>query len=385
MEEVGHRHVHALLLMCLFVPVLGQGSEEHTCPPEDYSPKAGVCCNKCHPGFKLVETCNATGQRSNCVPCPQRQFMDKKNFFRYCRTCRRCKEIKKEYEISACTAESNTVCQCKDGYYRYNIDAETYECRKCSQCPSDEEEKHICTPLNNTVCECKKSFYRVNKKCQPCKTCSSQCPEWCSSATTLTTTGDPDKVFLVNLIAGIGVLSLVLLVVVVLITYLVTKRFTQNKQLTTPSQPVDTSPETSMFLISQDEAPYSPDLNAVPEDHVGGHQPSNLPDCVPLEINISELIYTVLDLVSVPQVKQLVRLLGVRDTEIEQAEMDYRHCREANYQMLRIWAERGAGPSGAGRGGILLHGPLLEELLEKLRVMALGGVAEQLEDTFGIQ
>lgn len=58
--------------------------------------------------------------------------------------------------------------------------------------------------------------------------------------------GDPDKVFLVNLIAGIGVLSLVLLVVVVLITYLVTKRFTQNKQLTTPSQPVDTSPETSM-------------------------------------------------------------------------------------------------------------------------------------------
>lgn len=93
----------------------------------------------------------------------------------------------------------------------------------------------------------------------------------------------------------------------------------------------------------------------------------------------------VLDLVSVPQVKQLVRLLGVRDTEIEQAEMDYRHCREANYQMLRIWAERGAGPSGAGRGGILLHGPLLEELLEKLRVMALGGVAEELEDTFGIQ
>uniref|UniRef100_A0A3P8WWS5 Tumor necrosis factor receptor superfamily, member 1a n=1 Tax=Cynoglossus semilaevis TaxID=244447 RepID=A0A3P8WWS5_CYNSE len=360
-----------LVLQCLFVPVLGQGSEEHTCPPEDYSPKAGVCCNKCHPGFKLVETCNATGQRSNCVPCPQRQFMDKKNFFRYCRTCRRCKEIKKEYEISACTAESNTVCQCKDGYYRYNIDAETYECRKCSQCPSDEEEKHICTPLNNTVCECKKSFYRVNKKCQP--------------------SGDPDKVFLVNLIAGIGVLSLVLLVVVVLITYLVTKRFTQNKQLTTPSQPVDTSPETSMV---QRDLQTTTDffffsnlfLNLFFSSFFSSvfDQPGR-GSVQPRPERLSELIYTVLDLVSVPQVKQLVRLLGVRDTEIEQAEMDYRHCREANYQMLRIWAERGAGPSGAGRGGILLHGPLLEELLEKLRVMALGGVAEQLEDTFGIQ
>lgn len=49
-------------------------------------------------------------------------------------------------------------------------------------------------------------------------------------------------------------------------------------------------PFSHQFLISQDEAPYSPDLNAVPEDHVGGHQPSNLPDCVPLEIN-SEYIW----------------------------------------------------------------------------------------------
>lgn len=88
-----------------------------------------------------------------------------------------------------------------------------------------------------------------------------------------------------------------------------------------------------------------------------------------------------LDLVPVLQVKQLVRSLGVTDTEIEQAEMDYRSCREAHYQMLRVWASR----SGRGGHGGMLHRPLLKELLEKLRMMNLGKAAEELETKYGIQ
>lgn len=97
--------------------------------------------------------------------------------------------------------------------------------------------------------------------------------------------------------------------------------------------------------------------------------------------SVSDLIYTVLDLVPVLQVKQLVRSLGVRDIEIEQAELDHRSCREARYQMLRVWAERG---SHAGRGG-MLHWPLLQELLDELRKMHLGWAAEELETKYGIQ
>lgn len=82
------------------------------------------------------------------------------------------------------------------------------------------------------------------------------------------------------------------------------------------------------------------------------------------------------------QVKQLVRTLGVKDTEIEQAEMDHRSCREAHYQMLRVWAERG---SRAGRGGgRMLYRPLLEELLDQLRKIHLGQAAEELETKYGI-
>lgn len=101
-----------------------------------------------------------------------------------------------------------------------------------------------------------------------------------------------------------------------------------------------------------------------------------------LLLSVSDLIYTVLDLVPVLQVKQLVRCLGVTDTEIEQAELDYRSCREARYQMLRVWAERGS--HAGGRGG-MLHRPLLQELLDELRKMHLGRAAEELETKYGIQ
>lgn len=138
----------------------------------------------------------------------------------------------------------------------------------------------------------------------------------------------------------------------------------------------------------------------------------NLPDCVPLEIRsklgallgficsklskivdprhqspsppaVPDLIYTVLDLVPVVRVKELVRSLGVRDTVIEQAEMDHRQCREAQYQMLRVWAESGSHAAGGGRGD-MLHLSLVKELLDKLRQMHLGGTAEELETKYGI-
>lgn len=122
-------------------------------------------------------------------------------------------------------------------------------------------------------------------------------------------------------------------------------------------------------------------VTEVPQTSVAQVETSKLPDCVPLEINLSELIYAVLDLVPVVQVKQLVRCLGVTDTEIEQAEMDHRSCREAHYQMLRVWALHSGG---GGRGG-MLHRPLFNELLEKLRNMHLGKAAEELETKYGIQ
>ncbi|XP_034467019.1 tumor necrosis factor receptor superfamily member 1A [Hippoglossus hippoglossus] len=394
MEEAGHRGRRnknppvgtILLLMCMVVPTLAYlPSSESTCPTDDYSPGKGICCNKCLPGNKLVEVCNATGHRSKCAPCPAGQFMDKINYSTTCRACSVCKATKNEKTLKNCEKDQNTICQCYDGHYRSYIDSVTYECRKCAQCGPNEKEKQNCTNLTNTVCECKENYYRVKKTCEPCKSCTSECNHGCPLPSLNPNGNDRGEQFFTNIIAGVVAVALVLLVLVALITHVVTKRTIKKKWAQPSSQPTADSPDSSeVVLICSEGCSDNSSVEVTPNSSVSDQLPPNLPDCVPLEIETSDLIYSVLDLVSALQVKQLVRTLGVRDTEIEQAELDHRPCREAHYQMLRLWAERVSRADGGGQSG-MLHWPLLQELLDKLRTMRLGGVAEELETKYSFQ
>nr|XP_015805692.2 tumor necrosis factor receptor superfamily member 1A isoform X2 [Nothobranchius furzeri] len=358
------------------------------CPVGDYENKDGICCNKCPAGFKLVAECHSEGHRSNCTPCPARQFSDQINNAFQCRKCKTCR-ARNEVEDSPCRAAQNTICGCKVGYYKNHIDSETVECLKCSRCKPDETEEHACTRERDTVCGCKENFYRVRNKCEPCRNCTTGCSQHCMLE--VATEGErqpgpePKNHLLINLVAGSVVVVLVLLALVVLVTFLATKRFTKKKMPTLSSQTSEVSVESGKhLLICAEGPPQSICLKAAAQNPVGELELSKLPDCVPLEIKIPELIYAVLDLVPVLQVKQLVRCLGVKDTEIERAEMDHRSCREAHYQMLRVWAQKGSQELGGGRGE-MLHRPLLEELLDKLRQMHLGRAAEELETKYSIQ
>ncbi|KAK5891808.1 hypothetical protein CesoFtcFv8_012246 [Champsocephalus esox] len=379
-----------LLPMCMFLTALTLVSEAKTCPAGDYDNDNGVCCNKCLRGFRLVDMCLSNNTRSNCEECPKRHYTDQENYSRTCRRCRICKASNHDVEISPCKADRNTVCRCEDGYYKFIIDTEKYECRKCSSCKPNEIVKRTCTPEDNTVCECKEKYYKVKgRTCEPCKTCTSvECQHHCLPITTETKAPDHRNDHLINIIAGVAVGSLVLMVLVLLVTYMVTKRCIKKKMQQKTSQESDPCPESGeQFLTLIESADIQSD-KALPLSAVSDQEPPNLPDCVPLEVKIPELIYTVLDLVPVLQVKQLVRTLGVTDTEIEQAEVDHRSCREAHYQMLRVWAEKGARSGGGGGGGgrgTMLHWPLLQELLDQLRKMHLGRAAEELETKYGIQ
>uniref|UniRef100_A0A1A7Z3M1 Tumor necrosis factor receptor superfamily, member 1A n=1 Tax=Iconisemion striatum TaxID=60296 RepID=A0A1A7Z3M1_9TELE len=380
----GRPSIILLLFECTFIFASTLNPGSLSCPVGDYENKDGVCCNKCPAGFKLVEECRSDGHRSNCTPCPPQQFSDQINNAFQCRKCRTCKESRNERRISACKSTQNTICGCKEGYYKSHIDSETVECLKCSKCKLDETKEEPCTEEKNTVCGCKENFYRVGNKCEPCRNCTTGCSQHCMSEVKKPDP-KPNNNLLLNVVAGCVVVVLVLLVLVVLITFLATKRFTKKKMLSLSSQPSDVSVESvKHLLISAEGPPENICLKAAAQSPVGELELSMLPDCIPLEIKIPELIYAVLDLVPVLQVKQLVRCLGVRDTEIEQAEMDNRSCREAYYQMLRVWAERGSQELGGGRGE-MLHRPLLEELLDKLRQMHLGRAAEELETKYPIQ
>ncbi|KAM8868970.1 tumor necrosis factor receptor superfamily member 1A isoform 2-T2 [Spinachia spinachia] len=371
-----------LVLMCMSIPTLTLSKPtEQPCPHGDYDAQNGICCNKCSRGYKLLEKCNATGQRSKCQICPDEEYTDQENFFPNCLRCRTCKV--KEVLVSACQRTQNTVCRCKDGYYKSAIDSLAYDCRPCSVCRENKREKRTCTPEKDTECECMENYYRAKSKCKLCTNCTTECQHHCSTAPprleNLQLHSSTNHQYLMKIIGVVAVVAAVSLTLVVLVTYVATKRFTKKKLLKRCSLPSDGSPDPCEVLVHTEEHSDNTAVKAAPQSPVSEQEPSNLPDCIPLEIKIPDLIYTVLDLVPVLQVKQLVRCLGVKDTEIEQAETDHRSCREAHYQMLRVWAERGS------RAGAMMHWPLLQELLDELGKMHLGHAAEELETKYGIQ
>lgn len=280
--------------------------------------------------------------------------------------------------VTPCKSNQNTVCRCEKGYYRSNIDSQNYQCLKCRRCDHPEKESQECTPEKNTVCQCEDNYYRHNKTCELCSKCSGECKSHCLVTLTSSKADESTKGFLYNSI-GVATAGLTLLLLVAAVTHVVTKSVTLRRLQESPSQSSAVTPDPCKeILIPGEESSFDITFKVATISPLSEcEQPVKLPDCIPVEIKISELIYTVLDLVPVLQVKQLVRSLGVRDTEIEQAELDYRPCREAHYQMLRAWAERGSG------AGALLHPPLLHDLLNELRKMHLGQAVEELEKVYG--
>uniref|UniRef100_A0A3B5MMZ9 Tumor necrosis factor receptor superfamily, member 1a n=1 Tax=Xiphophorus couchianus TaxID=32473 RepID=A0A3B5MMZ9_9TELE len=253
--------------------ISGVLTAEKQCEPWYYETD-GICCNKCHAGFKLVEKCTSN-QISRCTPCGDGEFSDQINFSSTCRRCKRCKG-KNEEQVSPCQRHSNTKCQCKKGYYKHNIDSETYDCVECKKCGPNETLIH---PLS-------------------------------------------------------------------LLLHLLIQLIKKQKGKKKPNRADSLS----------------------------------FPPCSA----VTDFIYSVLDLVPLQQMKQLVRSLGVTDTEIEQAEMDNRYCREAHYQMLRVWAQRAPRTVGGGKSETV-HRQVLEELLSKLRQLHLSRAAEELETKYAIQ
>lgn len=57
--------------------------------------------------------------------------------------------------VSKCERHQDTICRCKKGYYKFNIDSVAYDCRKCQSCDQDEIEKQKCTYSNG---RCNKSL-----------------------------------------------------------------------------------------------------------------------------------------------------------------------------------------------------------------------------------
>ncbi|XP_020783650.1 tumor necrosis factor receptor superfamily member 1A isoform X2 [Boleophthalmus pectinirostris] len=371
-----HLIISILLLLVLSIPAaVSQCQKELEFKTDD-----NLCCEKCRAGYKLVDPCHGPNERTTCAVCPSGQFMDKPNYSRNCRSCRICKSQFFEIEVSKCQKNKDTVCRCMDGYYKSNIDTYKYQCLECPTCKENEQETKKCTPDSKTECKCKDGYYREKNKCLPCTGCTKDCLDHCPKEE-LSRVIPVSHSSLINVIAGVSVAVIVTLVLVVTVTHFATKRQT-TRQLLSSSQFRET-PQTFEELTVHCDEPLTQCLQSqeVPLSVMSLEQ-SNLPDCVPLEVKMAELIYSVLDLVPVLQIKQLVRSLGVSDIVIERAELDHRSTKEAHYQMLRAWAEQRSVTCPGG--GQVLHLPRMQELLDKLRLMHLEQTAQELETKFNL-
>ncbi|XP_048379169.2 uncharacterized protein LOC125448146 isoform X2 [Stegostoma tigrinum] len=132
-------------------------AQDFHCPKENYYPvSANLCCLKCPAGAYVAENCNTPYTRGKCQPCTDGEdYTEWPNGLDSCLACHSCREDQEV--VSHCTAQNNTVCQCKAG--RFCSPEQSCEiCRKCkASCPEDQTVKAECTPTSDTVCEAKQS------------------------------------------------------------------------------------------------------------------------------------------------------------------------------------------------------------------------------------
>lgn len=124
------------LLTCIFLLLVievtaGQRSVKNKgdCAKDEYWSRDGFCCDKCAPGYRLVKKCSS-GVKSKCEICKEGTYQHKMNYFPNCFRCQKCIKHSRPHavEISSCTPQSNTVCECQHGSRKRFLDSFTWDC-----------------------------------------------------------------------------------------------------------------------------------------------------------------------------------------------------------------------------------------------------------------
>ncbi|XP_056619431.1 tumor necrosis factor receptor superfamily member 1A [Triplophysa dalaica] len=358
-----HLSIGLLLVLCCQSYAVGK----EQCSEKEYWNDQGFCCDKCHAGFKLKEKCSGLGQRSVCEKCDNGTYLENANYFENCFRCTGCKK-RNMVTVSNCTITSNSKCKCKDGYYMKTLFTSTSECHPCKKCGSGQWKIGNCTGEDYNHCKCKDKHYSVKpNSCEPCVSCQEGCGHLCS-----TTAPDTIPQILVPLCSCIMALS-----VGVFMVYEGIRLWRKRKRASTaqssPHDPVLTTEVEPMVVTD------SPDSVLITNQPCETERASELPDCVPREIKVAEFIYFVLDEIPVARFKELLRRLGISDQDIDWAERDNRAFKDAQYQMLKVWSDRGRGSGG---GNNILPYNLIQLFIDTLRNMFLASCADIIENRF---
>ncbi|XP_022609196.1 tumor necrosis factor receptor superfamily member 6B-like [Seriola dumerili] len=112
-----------------------------------------LTCDKCPPGTHMTAQCTATTP-TQCAPCKSHHFTELWNYLPRCLYCANFCTENQEVETE-CSAVSNRVCRCKEGFYWTND-----FCMRHSECEPGQGVQTKGTLQEDTVCEsCSYGFF----------------------------------------------------------------------------------------------------------------------------------------------------------------------------------------------------------------------------------
>ncbi|NXQ35740.1 TNR25 factor, partial [Alaudala cheleensis] len=337
-----------------------------------------------------------------------------------CRAAHRLLSAAFQTELSNCSATSNVVCGCEPGRFRDCIDLLCHEfsCRKCQPCtgrliqrpcellpaaPCDlPAVPFLAVPpcfmptlspgseKQDTLCDssCKPDFYREGDECRPCHTstldtCGKECQQACGS------NNDQGSGLEYILLGLTGPLFLGALAI-----YHKRKRLWHG---TVAGGPLTMAPaSTSMAGVASTpwcqfnagrwdnlccRQPCSPQgteraagtakqslkhqalLREPPSDKGEPSAPSE-PRGALLQ---GSQLYAVIDVVPVRRWKEFMRMLELREAEIELVELEVTHIRDQQYEMLKRWCQQTSAT--------------MDHVFAALERMELAGCAEALRQS----
>ncbi|NWH80789.1 TNR25 factor, partial [Piaya cayana] len=375
------------------------------------------CCAPCPAGTFLVRACSTPGTKGICEPCPAGTFRAQPNTLPECQACSECDRPAFQSVLSNCSATSNVACGCEPRHFRNCVDEHCrhFSCRQCQPCtgrlvqrpceccrlppprvpawavrPCPTPPLSAGTEAQDTLCgSCKPNFYAEGSECRPCQlstpeTCGKDCQRVCGGGR-----GSGLEYLLLTLTGPLFLGALAI--------YHRRKRLRHGAPASSPvpvaqaagpaagaaaapgcqvsaqkeggtCRPWPLSPQVTKDVSGTGS--WSPEQRALLwERHSGAARPhgearpSAPPEPRGALLQGSQL-YAVIDAVPVRRWKEFMRVLELREAEIELVELEVTHIRDRQYEMLKRWCQQTSAT--------------LDRVFAALEHMELAGCAEAL-------
>ncbi|XP_029873134.1 tumor necrosis factor receptor superfamily member 25 isoform X1 [Aquila chrysaetos chrysaetos] len=351
----------------------------------------------CHPtvptGTFLHSPCSSRGNDSVCTACPAGTFSAQPNTFPECQACYECDRQAFQSVLSNCSATSNVACGCEPGRFRDCLDerCSEFSCRQCQPCTGRLIQRP-CSEAQDALCgSCKPDFYAEGGECRPCsasapETCGKECQRACGGS------GGRGSGLEYILLALTGPFFLGALAI-----YHKRKRLRHDAladsplptpQAAAPAARAAAAPwyqvsargwdglhwtrpcSPQVTALAGGAAKQSPEHRALLREQPGGvarlggeAEPPAAPEPRGALLQGSQL-YAVINAVPVRRWKEFMRVLELREAEIELVELEVAHIRDQQYEMLKRWCQQTSAT--------------LDRVFAALERMELAGCAEAL-------